>query len=175
MVIATQNPIEMEGTYPLPEAQLDRFFFKLLVVSPRLEELIEIAVRTTTGKPSSASDQLPQEVLGEMQTLVREVCIADHLLEYAARLVLATHPGSEYATDDISHYVAYGASPRAMQALVLGAKVRALLHNRAHVAKEDILAVLVPALQHRVMVNFEGEAAGITSLKILQKLQEKVQ
>jgi MoxR-like ATPase len=174
MVIATQNPIEMEGTYPLPEAQLDRFFFKLVVPYPDLAALIEIASRTTRGKPPVPEKRIPSGVVAEMKSLISEVYMVDYLMEYTARLILATQPTSQYAIAPVKKYVQYGASPRGMQALVLGAKVRALLAGRGHVGKEDIVAVLVPALRHRILVNFEGEAEGISSGVVLQKLQEEI-
>lgn len=174
MVIATQNPIEMEGTYPLPEAQLDRFFFKLIVSYPNLQELIEIALRTTTTQSIAIDHRLSKKIIGEMIDFVRKVYIADYLLKYVAQLVLATHPQSKQATPLVRKYVQYGASPRGMQAIILGAKVRALLANRVHVAREDILETLVPALQHRILINFSGEAEGVRPHAIIQQLTEKI-
>ena len=170
MVIATQNPIEMEGTYPLPEAQLDRFFFKLVVPYPDLRELIEIARRTTTGGSPTPSASLTPADLAVMKALVPQVCIAEPILEYTARLVLATQPGSPAAPEITKRYVQYGASPRGMQALILGAKVKALLAGRPQVAKEDVQAVAIPALRHRLLLHFEAEADSVNAVKILEKL-----
>lgn len=174
-VIATQNPIEMEGTYPLPEAQIDRFFFKLEVPFPNLEELVQIAHRTTEGEMPTAVEKLSQDDIRQMKNLVPQTCIAPYLMEYAARLILATHDNGKDALPEVRQYVRYGASPRAVQALVLGAKVKALLSGREHVAKEDIAAVLAPALRHRLILNFEGEAEGITSLHIIDRLLQTIE
>ncbi|RMG12054.1 MAG: MoxR family ATPase [Planctomycetota bacterium] len=167
-VLATQNPIEMEGTYPLPEAQLDRFLFKIDVASQGVDALVEILRRTTGAEVPRAQTTLDAEELRSYRALVREVPAAEPVLRYAARLVRATHPEGEGATEDVRRYVRYGASPRGAQALVLGAKAWALLAGRTHVDPEDVGAVALPALRHRVLLNFEGEAEGVTTDRILQ-------
>ncbi len=173
-VLATQNPLEMEGTYPLPEAQLDRFFFKLDVTSPSLDDLIEVSRRTTTREmPKAQTVVSAQEVVRLMGT-VRDVPIAEHVERYAAMLLLATHPGSEFATDMVERYVKYGGSPRGLQAMVLGGKVRALLDGRYNVAEDDIRDVAVPALRHRLLLNFEGEAEEIGTDAIVREVLDKV-
>ena len=159
-VLATQNPIEMEGTYPLPEAQLDRFLFKLRVPFPGLADLQAIIDRTTGPEQPAASRVLDGAAVLEMQALARRVPVATHVREYAARLVMATHPESEAAADTARRFVRYGASPRGMQALILAGKVRALSQGRFNVAIEDIRALALPALRHRLILNFEGEAEG---------------
>jgi MoxR-like ATPase len=159
-VLATQNPIEMEGTYPLPEAQLDRFLFKLRVPFPGLADLQAIIDRTTGPEQPAASQVLDGAAVREMQALARRVPVATHVREYAARLIMATHPESEAAADTARRFVRYGASPRGMQALVLAGKVRALSEGRFNVAIEDIRALAMPALRHRLILNFEGEAEG---------------
>jgi len=162
-VLATQNPIEMEGTYPLPEAQLDRFLFKLLVSYPSLEELGTIMDRTTGAEVPQVKPVLSGPRILEMRALVRQVPIAPHVREMALRLVLATHPGSPAATEMTNKYVRYGASPRAAQALVLAGKVWALLDGRWNVSFDDLRRAAPPALRHRVLLNFEAEAEGITA------------
>jgi MoxR-like ATPase len=173
-VLATQNPIEMEGTYPLPEAQLDRFLFKLRVRYPALEQLNEIIDRTT-----SVSDPTVQQVMTGSETLaarelVREVPIAAHVRQFAATLVMATHPQWEEAPDITRRYIRYGASPRAAQALVLGAKVLALRAGRFAVSVDDVKAIALPVLRHRVILNFEGEAEGIDADRLLTEVLEAV-
>lgn len=160
-VLATQNPIEMEGTYPLPEAQLDRFLFKLIVPSPTLAELSTIVDRTTGAETPQVEKVLNGEQILTMRRLAREVPIATHVREYAARVVLATHPRSEAAPDIVNQFVRFGASPRGAQALVLAGKIRALLDGRYNVAYDDIASVAPAALRHRLILNFEGEAEGI--------------
>ena len=160
-VIATQNPLEMEGTYPLPEAQLDRFLFKLTVPYPAEEDLVEVSRRTTTRAMPKCEPVLGvEELLGLMQ-VVRGVPIADHVERFAVRMLLATHPDNDEAPGRVKQFVKYGASPRGLQAMVLGAKVRALLDNRFHVAEEDLRAVARQSLRHRLLLNFEGEAEGV--------------
>jgi MoxR-like ATPase len=173
-VLATQNPIEMEGTYPLPEAQLDRFLFKLRVRYPALEQLNEIIDRTT-----SVSEQSVQQVMTGSETLaarelVREVPIAAHVRQFAATLVMATHPQWEDAPDITRRYIRYGASPRAAQALVLGAKVLALRAGRFAVSIDNVKAIALPVLRHRVILNFEGEAEGIEADRLLGEVLEAV-
>jgi MoxR-like ATPase len=173
-VLATQNPIEQEGTYPLPEAQLDRFMFKLVVGYSNREQLAAIIDRTTreeTIKPSKVMDG--PEIL-QWQHFVREVILAKHLQDYIVRLVLATHPGGQFALPITNQFIRWGASPRAAQALALAAKVRALLDGRYNVSFEDVRRVYLPALRHRVIVNFEAQAEGIESDKVLLELLEKV-
>jgi len=157
LVLATQNPLEMEGTYPLPEAQLDRFFFKVRVPYPSESAIHEILDRTTRGTPAVITPIMGATEVLEMRTVARLVPIARPVQEWAVRLTLGTHPDSPHATPLIRKYVRYGASPRGAQALVLGAKVHALSCGRAFVAEEDVRAVALPALRHRVLLGFEGE------------------
>ena len=160
-VLATQNPIEMEGTYPLPEAQLDRFLFKLRVRYPAIDELNAIIDRTTQSRPATVSRVLSGPAVLSFRELIREVPIASHVRDFASAIVMATHPQWEQAPDISRRFVRYGASPRGAQALVLGAKVRALAEGRYNVSVEDIKALAAPALRHRVILNFEGEAEGV--------------
>jgi MoxR-like ATPase len=160
-VLATQNPIEMEGTYPLPEAQLDRFLFKLRVTYPALEELVEIIDRTTRPREAAVERVMTGPQVLRFRELVREVPIASHVRDVAALVVLATHPQWEQAPDVARRFIRYGASPRGAQALVLGAKVRALAAGRYNVSLEDLRAMALPALRHRIILNFEGEAEGV--------------
>jgi MoxR-like ATPase len=166
-VLATQNPIDQEGTYPLPEAQLDRFFFKLLVGYPTASELSEVLRRTTEGETAHATRVLGRDQLLELMRLVREVPAASHVKDYAVRLVMATHPKSEHAAPVANQYLRFGSSPRGAQTLVLAGKVRALAEGRMNVSYEDVEAVLLPALRHRLILNFEAEAEGITTDQIL--------
>ncbi len=174
MVIATQNPIEMEGTYPLPEAQLDRFFYKLVVAFPAQQDLVAIANSTTGATIPDIECQIDLTTIAQSKLVVSQICIADYLTEYAARLVLATQPFSDNALPLVKKYVQYGVSPRGLQALIMGAKVRALAAGRVHVAESDIIRGMVPALQHRIILNFEGEADGITTRQIIENLQKNV-
>ena len=161
MVLATQNPIEMEGTYPLPEAQLDRFLLKLNATYPDADELSQIVDRTT-GAPVPAVDPVVSAgELMELRALARSVVIAGHVKDYAIRMVLATHAGSAQATPRVRRYVRHGASPRGLQAVVLVAKALALFAGRINVSFEDLAAAAPPALRHRILLNFEGEAEGI--------------
>ncbi len=160
-VLATQNPIEMEGTYPLPEAQLDRFLFKLRVQFPALEELTEIIERTTHVREVQVHRVMTGPQVLAFRELVREVPIASHVRDLASLIVLATHPQWDRAPEPTRRFVRYGASPRGAQALVLGAKVRALAEGRYNVAVEDLRALALPALRHRIIFNFEGEAEGV--------------
>jgi MoxR-like ATPase len=175
MVLATQNPIEQEGTYPLPEAQLDRFFFKLLVPYSNREELRTIIDRTTTGADPKAEQVTGAEQIMQAQDLVRHVVIAQHVQDYAIRLVLATHPQGEFAPDVTNRFVRFGSSPRGVQALVLAGKVRAMLDERYHVSFDDIEASVMPALRHRILLNFEGQAEGITTDEVLDKVLESTE
>ena len=171
-VMATQNPIEQEGTYPLPEAQLDRFFFKLSVGYSSRDELAEIINRTTTGHDPQLNQVLDAPTILAHQQLVRTVVIAPHIQDYAVRLVLATHPEGELATPMVNQFLRFGASPRAAQALVLAGKVRALLDARANVSIDDVRSVALPAMRHRCLLNFEGEAEGKTTDEILTNIVE---
>ncbi|MEE9212099.1 MAG: MoxR family ATPase, partial [Phycisphaeraceae bacterium] len=173
-VMATQNPIEQEGTYPLPEAQLDRFFFKLQVGYSSREQLHSILDRTTRAQTPTIEPALDGESIVRFQKLVRQVIIAPHVQDYAIRCVLATHPDGEFAISLSKQFVRFGASPRAAQALVLGGKVQALLDARAHVSIDDIKTILLPALRHRILLNFEGQAEGITPDMILNDIADNV-
>jgi MoxR-like ATPase len=167
-VLATQNPIELEGTYPLPEAQLDRFFFKLLVPFPDAAELAEIAKRTTGSTTIELGPMAGRRELAAMKELSREVPIASHVLDLAVALVLATHPDKAGAPEEVKRYVRWGSSPRGLQSLVLAARIRALLDGRFNVALEDISAVAPSALRHRIFLNFEADAAGVGSDAVVQ-------
>jgi MoxR-like ATPase len=169
-VLATQNPIEMEGTYPLPEAQLDRFLFKLRVRYPQVEELNSIIDRTTQSRPATVHRVLSGPDVLSYRELVREVPIATHVRDFASAIVMATHPQWGGAPDVARRFVRYGASPRGAQALVLGAKVRALAEGRYNVSLDDIKALAVPALRHRVILNFEGEAEGVDTDTLVSRV-----
>jgi MoxR-like ATPase len=173
-VMATQNPIDQEGTYPLPEAQLDRFFFKILVGYPSAEELTEVLSRTTAGGRVEVERVLTREALMELMKLVREVPVASHVKDYAVRLVLATHPKTETAAPMASQYLRFGSSPRGGQTLLLAGKVRALTGGRFNVSYDDIEAVAAPALRHRLILNFEAEAEGITTDHIIGQILRDV-
>jgi MoxR-like ATPase len=172
-VLATQNPLEMEGTYPLPEAQLDRFLLKLRVQYPGEDALHEILDRTTRNEVPTVDRVVEGAQLLEMRRTVREVPIAKPVQSYAIRLVLGSHPNSPHATAMVNKYVRYGASPRAAQALVVGGKIRALLNNRLHVSAEDVRALAMPALRHRILLNFEGEAEQVDTDRIVADIIEK--
>jgi len=172
-VLATQNPIEMEGTYPLPEAQVDRFLFKLRVPFPALDDLVKIMERTTGPEMPAAQPVASGASILAMQALAREVAVATHVKDYVARLIRATHPEAEGAASQARRFVRYGASPRGALALLLAAKVRALLQERANVSFEDLRAVALPALRHRVILNFEGEAEGIDPDDIVRNVLEE--
>ena len=169
-VMATQNPLEQEGTYPLPEAQLDRFFFKLLVQYSGREELKKILDMTTTGYKPDIQPVLNGDKILAHQDLVKRVVIAPHVQDYAIRCTLATHPQGIFAIPMVNQFLRVGASPRAAQAITLAAKVRALLDNRFHVSFGDIKEVVIPAMRHRIILNFEGEAEGITTDMVLEKV-----
>jgi MoxR-like ATPase len=173
-VMATQNPIDQEGTYPLPEAQLDRFFFKILVGYPSAEELSEVLSRTTSGARAEVQRVLSREALMELMKLVREVPVASHVKDYAVRLVLATHPKTETAAPISSQYLRFGSSPRGGQTLLLAGKVRALIEGRFNVSFDDIEAVAAPAMRHRLILNFEAEAEGITTDHIIAQVLKDV-
>jgi MoxR-like ATPase len=173
-VLATQNPIEMEGTYPLPEAQLDRFLYKLLVPTPTLAELSMIVDRTTGAVTPEVRPVLNAGEVLEMQRLAREVPIAGHVKEFALKVMLATHPESEFAPESTNRFVRYGSSPRGAQAIILAAKIRALLQGRFNVAFEDVQHVAFPALRHRILLNFEGEAEGVATDAIVRDILARV-
>jgi len=169
-VLATQNPLEMEGTYPLPEAQLDRFMFKLLVEYPSLEDLNEILKRTTEKITIEPDKSLDKEQIVSYIQLIREVYIAPHVRDYASRLILATHPQTEFASSLVTRYVRYGASPRGAQALILSGKIKALINNRVNVSFDDIKNSALPAIRHRMILNFEGEAERKTTDEIVTEI-----
>ncbi len=173
-VLATQNPIDQEGTYPLPEAQLDRFFFKLVVGYPTADELTEVINRTTEGKQDAPDRVLDGPTLVELQQLVRQVPIASHVKDYAVRLVLATHPKTATALSITNQYLRFGSSPRGAQVLILAAKVRALTQGRFNVSFDDIASAAVPGLRHRLIVNFEAEAEGITTEHVIHQILREV-
>jgi len=173
-VMATQNPLEQEGTYPLPEAQLDRFFYKLIVQYSGREELHEILNRTTKGVPMEIQPILDGPRIVAHQKLVRRVVIAQHVQDYAVRVTLATQPNGIFSIPIVNQFFRVGASPRAAQAISLAAKVRALLDGRFHVSFKDIQEVAIPAMRHRVILNFEGEAEGMTTDSVLEKLVSEV-
>src|SRR2546425_3747522 len=173
-VMATQNPIEQEGTYPLPEAQLDRFFFKLVVNYSGRDEMATILDRTTKGEFPQATKVMDGHTIRKFQQVVREVLVAPPVQDYAIRLVLATHPGGEFAAAQTNKFLRFGASPRAAQALVLAGKVRALLEGRYNVSFEDIRRVYMPALRHRILLNFEAQAENIPSDAILAEILKEV-
>ncbi len=174
LVLATQNPIEQEGTYPLPEAQLDRFLLKLVVGYSQLDDLMTILDRTTGAITPEVGKVLDGPGILEGQKLVREAVVAPHVKEYAARLVMATHPGGQYGTEIANKYIRCGASPRGAQALVLGGKVRALIDGRYHVGFKDIQSVALPVLRHRLLLNFEAEADRVDSDAIVKKIMAEV-
>jgi MoxR-like ATPase len=176
-VMATQNPIEQEGTYPLPEAQMDRFFFKLIVGYSSREELATIVERTTRGITIVPEKVMDGSEIVRWQQLIREVILAEHVQDYVVRLVLATHPEGPFALPITNQYLRWGGSPRGAQAMALAAKIRALLEGRYNVSFEDVRRVYLPAMRHRVILNFEAQAEGIETdhvlLEILEKLPEK--
>ena len=174
-VMATQNPLEMEGTYPLPEAQLDRFFFKLKVEYPNLEELDLVMERTTKREMPAVEKVSDGEEINALEQIVRDIIVAEDVRRYALRIVLSTHPDAEEAPELTRKYVRYGASPRGAQSLILGAKVKAILDGRYNVSREDIQAVALPSLRHRLILSFEGEAEGIDPDGIVQHLLDEVQ
>ena len=173
-VLATQNPIEQEGTYPLPEAQLDRFLFKLIVGYSGREELATILDRTTKGIRIETDRVMDGSEILKWQELVRKVIVADHIRDYIVRLTLATHPNGELAADVTNQYLSWGSSPRGAQTIILAAKVRALLDGRFNVSVEDVRRVYLPAMRHRVILNFEAQAEGITTDYVLLELLDSV-
>jgi MoxR-like ATPase len=173
-VLATQNPIEQEGTYPLPEAQLDRFMLQIRVGYPTSAEEVEILRTTTAGSPADVDAVVDAEGVLALQRLVRDVPAGEPVLAYAAALVRATRPGTPEADADVARWVRWGAGPRAGQALVLGAKARALLAGRYHVVPDDVRALAAPVLRHRILVNFQAEAEGIGADDLIAGLVERV-
>lgn len=173
-VLATQNPIEMEGTYPLPEAQVDRFFFKLLVEFPDNTEMNEILERTTRVEMPQVSKVMSKDKVIEWQRFVREIEVAPHVSDYAVRLVISTHPEKETAPEITKKYIRYGSSPRGAQALILAGKVAALLDGRYNVSFDDIRLSAHNALRHRIILNFEAEAEGITTDEIIDQILKEI-
>jgi len=174
LVLGTQNPIEQEGTYPLPEAQLDRFMFKVLIDYPSYEEELTIAESTTAGDPPKIEAVLDREGILDIQRTVRKVLIARSVTAYAVKLVRATRPGSEEAPDFVKKYLTWGAGPRACQALLLGGKAHALLDGRVHVSTDDIRYVARPVLRHRLATSFRAESDGVNADHIVEKLFHEV-
>ncbi len=177
MVLATQNPIEMEGTYPLPEAQVDRFFFKLLLEFPNREELARIADLTTAAPPAALREVLDAAGILQLRQWVREVPLAEVVKDYAVRLVMSTHPQQNQANGThglAQRFVLYGSSPRGLQSLILAAKARAMLSGRPNVSFDDIRSLLLPSLRHRLILNLEADAAGVTAEKILAEVSAQV-
>jgi MoxR-like ATPase len=173
-VMATQNPIDQEGTYPLPEAQLDRFFFKLVVGYPSARDLTEVLNRTTALQHASVTRVVDRDRLQALMRLVREVPVASHVRDYAVRLVMATHPRTATSVPVASQYLRFGSSPRGAQTLVLAGKVRALTQGRFNVSYDDIEAVVLPALRHRLIPNFEAEAESITTDHVIAQVLQGV-
>lgn len=173
-VLGTQNPIEMEGTYPLPEAQLDRFLFKLTVDYLGEDDLVEVINRTTATETPEAQAVIERDEIAAMQEFVREVEVADHVKRYAVRLGRATQPESDVATEMVRRYSKVGSSPRGIQALIVAGKVHALLDDRSHLSCEDIRHAVFPALRHRILLNFEGEAEEISTDAILSEILEQI-
>jgi MoxR-like ATPase len=173
-VLATQNPLEMEGTYPLPEAQLDRFFFKIDVPFPEQDELVEIAHRTTGAQDPTAEAVAQGSSIVDMQDLARGVPIAEHVVEYGARLLKASHPDDPGAPKDVARAVRYGASPRGLQAMILAGKIFALLDGRFNASQDDLRQAAMPALRHRLILNFDAQAEGVTTDEVIQSLLDQI-
>jgi MoxR-like ATPase len=169
-VIATQNPLEMEGTYPLPEAQLDRFLFKLMVPYPSLDELKQIAIRTTGSLEESVESAMSGQDILAFNDLAREVPIADRVLDYALKILAATHPDSPLSVPLVKRCVSVGASPRGIQSIILAAKVNALLEGRYNVSFTDVERVSLPALRHRLILNFEAQSEGVTGDQVVLEI-----
>jgi MoxR-like ATPase len=174
-VLATQNPIEQEGTYPLPEAQLDRFFFQINIDYPSEQEEKTIVFQTTGGYRPGLNKVLNSNEILQLQEIVRKAPISDNVVDYAVRLVRSTRPDDEHAPDYIRQWMSWGAGPRASQTLILGSKARAILDGRYAVSIEDIKALAYPALRHRIILNFHAEAEGITTNQVISKLLDTVQ
>lgn len=173
-VMATQNPLEMEGTYPLPEAQLDRFFYKVVVPFPTLDELVEVMHRTTGATKQAAESVLTPQELAQMRAVVRDVQVAPQVMNYAMRLVLGTHPDSAHGTETAKTFIRYGSSPRGAQTLILGARVNALFAGRYHASIGDVRSIAKPALRHRLGLNFEAEADGLTTDALIDRILAEV-
>jgi MoxR-like ATPase len=169
-VLATQNPLEMEGTYPLPEAQLDRFLFKLHIRFPNRDELHSILDRTTGNTEGDVKPVLSRSRILELRALAREVGVARHVQDFAVRVLMATHPEGDGATTKVKRYVRFGSSPRGAQAILLAAKIRALMEGRYAASIEDVRASVLPALRHRMILNFEGEAEGVRTDTVLEEI-----
>lgn len=169
-VLATQNPLENEGTYPLPEAQLDRFLLKINVTYPTKEELKEIVRRTTSASQPRAEKTVDADTLMEIQASAKHILLADDVLDYAVRLVMLTHPEEEHSPESVKRYVRYGSGPRGLQALISTAKVRALSKGRLNVSVKDIDTVAIPALRHRIFLNFEGQAGTTSTDNIIRDI-----
>jgi len=174
-VLATQNPIEMEGTYPLPEAQLDRFFFKLKIQYPKMGEAMEILRRTTQREMPQAGHVLDAQGVRELSLILRDIPVATHVQEYALKVLYGTHPTSPHATEMTKRFVKYGASPRGAQAMVLAGKALAILDNRFNVSEHDIRQAALPSLRHRIILNFEGEAEGMDTDAIINDVIRHIQ
>ena len=174
-VLATQNPIEMEGTYPLPEAQMDRFLCKILVPYPSKKELMEIMKRTTGAVEVDLEKMMDSDRLILAQQMVKEVLVADEMMEYAVNLVVATHPDGDDVLPEVGQYVMYGSGPRGLQSIIKLAKARAVVNGRFHVSIADIKSVAKPALRHRMMMNYEGEASGKTLDEIIENILSTIQ
>lgn len=174
IVLATQNPIEMEGTYPLPEAQIDRFFFKLKIGYPTSDQLNEIIEKTTEDYEPKVNKVIDTDTILGMKTLVKQVPMAEHVKDYAIRLVLASHPNGQYSIEMVKQYIRFGSSPRGVQGLVMAGKVKALLEGRYNASYEDIRKVARPALRHRVLLNLRGEAEGINEDDIIEDILKRV-
>ena len=168
-VMATQNPIEQEGTYPLPEAQLDRFLFKAVVPFLSRADLNDMVSRTILKRPVELRKLLDSERILQLRGVLEKVVVADPIRDFAVRLVLSTHPGTDFATDEVRRFVKWGASPRAAQSLIRAARVRALSEGRAHVAFEDIRHFAVPVLQHRVLLNYDGQAENVVVPDLVER------
>jgi MoxR-like ATPase len=173
-VMATQNPIEQEGTYPLPEAQLDRFLFKVEVPFLSRQELNDVVLRTILKRPSEPQKLLDSDRILGLRKVLDKVVVADPIRDYAVRLVLSTHPGTDFATDDVRKYVRWGASPRAAQSLIRAARVRALSQGRAHVSFDDVRHFAAPVLQHRVLLNYDGQAENVVLPQLIGKCVESL-
>jgi MoxR-like ATPase len=175
LVFATQNPVEQEGTYPLPVAQLDRFMLMIKVGYPSLEEELEVVRRTTRPLDAEISPAIDRGELVELQELVRALPAADEVISYAVRLTRATRPDDELATGEVKRLVRWGAGPRAGQSLIMAAKARALLHGRLHASREDVYALAAPVLTHRVLTNYQAEAEGISAEEVVSHLLDEIQ
>ena len=173
-VMATQNPLEMEGTYPLPEAQLDRFFYKVYVPFPTLEELVEVVYRTTGNTTQSVQPVITPDELATMRRIVRSVTVAPEVMRYAMRVLIATHPDQPGGSQTAKQYLRYGASPRGAQTLILGGRVNALMAGRKHIGFADVRAAAVPGLRHRIGRSFEAEAEGLETDRLVRKILDEV-